>query len=209
MAMDGILLDFGNLDSTTKWYLVIAITLTILYAVMRPLRKKKDPLAYGGQRVGLASQRAVEHDMTNLLVQLSDMARQVTAQLDTRTAKLELLIKDADERLAALKEANAHAEHYNANTSTNTADRGANGNGRPHDADAAPSPFAPTPIVESPHGDVYSLADQKLSPQQIAQRLSRPQGEIELILALRERPPEAVQLALADAIKPKKRKNAR
>ena len=44
--------------------------------------------------------------MGNLLVELSEMARQVTAQLDTRTLKLETLLKDADQRIAALKEAN-------------------------------------------------------------------------------------------------------
>jgi hypothetical protein len=204
--MDGILLQVGNLDSTTKWLLVVAVALTIFYAVMRPMWKKKDPLSYGGQRVGLASQRAVEHDMTNLLVQLSDMARQVTAQLDTRTAKLELLIKDADERLAALQEATR-----NINSNGNRNGNG-NGNGHAHDDEAESPPSQPAPaspeFVESPHRNVYELADHKLTPQQIAQKLNRPQGEIELILALRERLPDPPQAALADAIKPRKRKKA-
>ncbi|HWE03379.1 MAG TPA: hypothetical protein VG326_13300 [Tepidisphaeraceae bacterium] len=198
--MDGMLLQFANLDSTTKWLLAAAVALTIFYAIMRPMRrKKKDPLAYGGQRVGLASQRAVEHDMTHLLVQLSDMARQVTAQLDTRTAKLEVLIKDADERLAALKEATAHV------ADSNVAGHG-DGNGRDVASPASEnSPAAPV-AADSRHVDVYDLADQKLTAQQIAQKLNRPQGEIELILALRERAPEAPLSALADAIKPRKKK---
>ena len=205
--MDGILLQVANLDSTTKWLLVVAVALTIFYAVMRPMRKKKDPLAYGGQRVGLASQRAVEHDMTNLLVQLSEMARQVTAQLDTRTAKLELLIKDADERLAALKEATKHQPNSNGNGNGNS---NGNGNGHPRNDQAESStsqpPAALPEIIESPHSNVYELADQKLTAQQIAQKLGRPQGEIELILALRERLPDPPHAALADAIKPRKRK---
>src|SRR5665213_4586253 len=169
---------------------------------MRPMRKKKDPLAYGGQRVGLASQRAVEHDMTNLLVQLSEMARQVTAQLDTRTAKLELLIKDADERLAALKDATKHQSNSNGGNGNGNSNGNGNGHARDDQAESPPSqPAAALPeVVESPHRNVYELADQKLTPQQIAQKLCRPQGEIELILALRERLPDPPQAALADAI---------
>jgi hypothetical protein len=205
--MDGILLDFTNLDSATKWYLVIAITLTILYAVMRPFRKKKkDPLSYGGQTVGLASQRAVERDMTNLLVQLSEMARQVTAQIDTRAAKLELLIRDADERLALLKEA---TQETNRNRNGHF-----NGNGNDHltsievAAASIPSLPAAMPERDSPHVEVYDLADRKMTPPQIALKLGRPQGEIELILALRERQPEPSYAETSEAIKPRKRKKA-
>src|SRR5665213_3691300 len=155
--MDGILLQVANLDSTTKWLLVVAVALTIFYAVMRPMRKKKDPLAYGGQRVGLASQRAVEHDMTNLLVQLSEMARQVTAQLDTRTAKLELLIKDADERLAALKDATKHQSNSNGGNGNGNSNGNGNGHARDDQAESPPSqPAAALPeVVESPHRNVY------------------------------------------------------
>ena len=94
---------FPNLDPTTRWLLIVAVGLTIFYAVMRPLRKKKDPLEKSPSRFGVASQRMVERDMSNLLVELSEMARQVTAQLDTRTLKLEMLLKEADEKNAALK----------------------------------------------------------------------------------------------------------
>jgi hypothetical protein len=41
--------------------------------------------------------------------------------------------------------------------------------------------------VDPRHAEVYRLADQGQTPQQIAQRLGRPSGEIELILALRAR----------------------
>jgi DNA-binding NarL/FixJ family response regulator len=41
--------------------------------------------------------------------------------------------------------------------------------------------------IDPRHVEVYRLADQGQSPHQIAQRLNRPSGEIELILALRAR----------------------
>jgi hypothetical protein len=168
--MDGVLLSISTLDTPTRWLLVVAVALTIFYAVMRPMRKKKDPLERSHAAPSLASQRAVERDMTQLLVELSEMARQVTAQLDTRTKKLELLLKEADEKIAILNDASRHSP--------------AGGNGSP-----APSLVTPpsAPEVDKRHLEIYDLSDQKLSPQQIATKLSRPRGEIDLILALRER----------------------
>ena len=172
IATDGILLTV-TLDGPTRWLLIIAVGLTIFYAVMRPMRKKKDPLGKSGNRPGLAGQRAVERDMSNLLVELSEMARQVTAQLDTRTLKLEMLLKEADERIAVLKELLRQAPA---------------GNGSAAAQQAAPAaPAADVPAIDPRHLAVYELADQKLAAAQIADRLGRPRGEVELILALRKR----------------------
>lgn len=168
-SMTGQLLQIQSLDTTTRWLIIGASVVTIAYAIFRPMMRKKDPLAKRPATNSLAGQRAVEHDMSNLLVELSAMARQITAQLDTRSAKLELLIKDADEKIAALRAATPQA---------------------------SPSPFAmpalipPKPEmreepVDSAHSEVYALADQGRSSREIAAQLGRPDGEIELILALR------------------------
>ena len=162
--MAGLLSDLTHLDPFQRWAIICAAALTILYAVMRPWRKRKDPLARAP--VSLSAQRQVEKQMTELLVELEQMARQMTAQLDTRSAKLELLIKEADERLAALRAAVA---------STIPGDTTFAGSAWP--AFACP----PDPL----HADVYDLADQGRSARQIAQQLGKPYGEIELILALR------------------------
>ena len=165
-AMDGYLLTLSQLDPFQKWSIICAAALTILYAVMRPLRKRKDPLARPVGALSLAGQREVEKQMTELLVELEKMARQMTAQLDTRTTKLELLIKEADAKLAALRE---------AATSANSP--------------SAAAMLAPPPpeIPDSRHSEVYLLAEQGHSARQIAQIMGRPYGEIELILALRGR----------------------
>jgi hypothetical protein len=165
-AMDGYLLSLSQLDPFQKWSIICAAALTILYAVMRPLRKKrKDPLSRTGGSLSLAGQREVEKQMTELLVELEKMARQMTAQLDTRAAKLELLIKEADARLQFLRDATAAAT--------------------PPTASATP-PSAPLPDPpDSRHGEVYTLAKQGHTARQIAQIMGRPYGEIELILALR------------------------
>jgi hypothetical protein len=144
------------------WAFVAVGTLTILYAVfVRPkMKEKKDPLS---RPLGLSRQRDVEKQMETLLVELSEMARQITAQIDTRSAKLEALIAEADEKIAALR--------------------------------ATPGPAGPAAVgrdvqiaaEDRRHAAIYELADAGLSAGQIAQRLSRPNGEVELILALRSR----------------------
>jgi hypothetical protein len=162
VAMDGQLLSLTQLDPFQKWSIICAAILTIVYAVMRPLRKRKDPLSRPPNSLSLASQREVEKQMTELLVELEQMARQMTAQLDTRAAKLEMLIKEADARLESLRQATAGP----------TTAAPAQGVSPTHDAQ------------DSRYAEVYLLAEQGHTPRQIAQIMGRPYGEIELILAL-------------------------
>ena len=175
--MDGYLLDLQSLDPFQKWTLICAAALTVLYADMRPFKKRKDPLARpGGGPLSLAAQREVERQMTELLVELEQMARKMTAQVDTRAARLELLIKDADEKIALFRSLAQGAPASHAGT----------------DDPAAPLPpvdIAPglAPAIDRRHAEVYELADSGLSARQIAQQLGRPYGEVELILAIRPR----------------------
>lgn len=190
------------------WWVAIAIGgIYVLYTVFSPFRRKrKDPLAKGPPTAGLAQQRAVERQMQNLLVELSEMARQVTAQLDTRSAKLQVLIDDADARLAALRSA----------VSTPTADAAEPPMFRPSparrpDADprddeatievpmfrtrpagpvAADGPPAAVAAeaagsASPPNEAVYALADRGRGAAEIARELGRPRGEVDLILLLR------------------------
>jgi DNA-binding NarL/FixJ family response regulator len=159
-----------DIDPVTKWAAIGLTIVTVMYAVIRPWFRKKDPLSKAPAYASLAQQRSVERQMQNVLVELSDMSRQITAQLDTRAAKLEALIREADEKIAAMKSAQSLS--------------------------AFPSAFPAStlpPLVDSPepspgdprHAEVYDLADQGRSSMEIAQQLNRPSGEIELILALR------------------------
>jgi len=109
------------------------------------------------------SSENLEREMATLLSELSDMARAIYQQLDERTARLESLIQAADERIEKLHRAQGEVP------ATETAQ-----------ADDGP------PAADPRHDQVYQLADEGVSPQQIAQRLGRPCGEIELILALRQ-----------------------
>ena len=150
--------------------------LALAYVVLRPmLKRKRDPLERAPAQTSMAQQRAVERQMETLLVDLTEMARQIGAQLDTRAARLEALIHEADERIAHLRAAGvgstAHdSSHCGIPTPPPT-----------HETAAS----APASIASPHHAEVYALADEGRGAKEIAAELNRPSGEIELILALR------------------------
>ena len=177
-----------------QWMLVCVAVLVTVYFVMRSGRRKKaDPLARPASAAGLAQQRAVERQMQNLLVELSEMARQITAQLDTRATKLALLIDDADEKAAMLQRL---LDQYRAAL---TAPPPPAPPPPPAVPPAAAPPTPPEPAAFEPslalvneadarNDQIYALADQGLSAAAIAHQLDRHHGEVELIIALRPSP---------------------
>lgn len=174
-------IQFSKGDSTQLVVLAVGILAT-LYLVMRGRAKGKrnDPLDRKPMPFGVSQQRQIERDISNLMVEMLQTAQQMTAQLDTRAMRLEVLMKEADGKLAALKAATA------ARPAVAEAEENQN-------ISKIPQPPAKAPVVaekpETPpdprHGDVYALADQGRSPVEIAHHLNRPNGEVELILALR------------------------
>lgn len=165
-------------SESQQWIAIAVGILGLSYLLLRPRfgKKKRDPLA-SAPRASLSQQRSLEREMNNLVVELSEMARQITAQLDTRAARLELLIDEADRKIAELERlgGGGGGDHRPAAT-VSPADAANGGRG---------APVASTSQTDPRHAEVYALADQGLSPHEIAQRLNRPNGEIELILALR------------------------
>jgi hypothetical protein len=164
-----------------QWVIYAMLAVCIVYVVVRPMmRKKKDPMEKP-MNFSLSEQRAVERQMSDLLVELSEMARKVTAQLDTRSRKLEMLIEDADRKIEELKRLTGEKQSSSAAAAASRWDEGAReGNRR----SAAP-PASEEPMLNARYSAIYDLADQGRTAQEIAHELDRPQGEVELILALR------------------------
>lgn len=189
-TMSGLLGDVRQLDSNNSMiYIGLGVAGLIYVFVIRPMMRKRDPLDRAPTFASAAQQRATERQMQSLLVELQEMARQVTAQLDTRSAKLEMLIQQADQRLAALQSAHSNGTHLPpANRMNET-----NGDVPPMiEAEVIPPPRMemppppPTPDpVDPAHAEIYMLADEGWSATEIASKLNRPRGEVELILALR------------------------
>jgi hypothetical protein len=209
-----------TLTQTQRNYIALGVAgLCVTYLLFRSRwRRKADPLARDNTAsssagTGLAQQRAVERQMQQLLVELSEMTRQVTAQLDTRAAKLELLIHEADEKLAALESARKNepsarrdlvlfdGPRLTLGESNHDPDATDGSNSAPHPGAASAEPSRErerqhddqhareepniATLPDPRHAEIYALADEGRPASEIAQRLGRPSGEIELILALR------------------------
>jgi hypothetical protein len=136
----------------------LGVTALLVWLLVRASRHR-DPLSRETPTLSLSQQRAVERDISALMNDLAEMAREVGKELDRRSARLEQLIREADKRL----------ERFSENSVAST-----------------PAPPAGEPI-DPRHVEIYTLADQGVAMQEIAQRLKRPNGEVELILALRPR----------------------
>jgi len=148
-----------------------------------------------------------------LMSQLADLSRQINGQIDTRIAKLELLIGEADLTIDKLKKLTSNDTHQIGNSDDQLKQDGIETlrkiSEKYHQIDL-------TQPTEHPHSDlennsesetpnhadntkdrkpnrsdillenqqILRLSQQGMSPIEIAQELNRPIGEIELILAL-------------------------
>jgi hypothetical protein len=182
---------------STQWIVLSVGVLAIVYLLMRGRARLKDPLdpvsrAARPRLMSPAEQRGVERDMSNLLIELSEMARQVSAQLDTRAAKLDLLIREADQKIRQLRQLTGEQAPAADGEPDEPASSAPLETWSPPDAQPAtpePSPADAGTAEESDprHARIYAMADAGHSAQDIAREIGRPSGEVELILALRPR----------------------
>jgi hypothetical protein len=122
----------------------------------------------------LHDERGATRDLEAVMMELDQLSRQIHGRLDTKLAKLEALIRDADQRIEKL----ARLQRASAGEPTIDVTLEPEAPGRP--ADPPPPPAEP-----NSHEAVYRFADSGLKPVEIASELGRNTGEIELILSLR------------------------
>jgi len=148
---------------------MVAFGLALMFFAGR--RRRSDNPAAARQQAqariaSLRNQQSMRDDLERLLVELQDLSRQITNHIDTRFCKLQVLIKEADEKIRQLQAMGVGKAA-----------------GGPR-ADAMDSAAADEP-VDPERQAIYDLADQGKSPVEIAQATGKTTGEIELILSLR------------------------
>lgn len=192
--MSGALAQSWSWPTDPSVYAFAVAILATGYVYLKARRKsRRDPLAGPPPFSSLAAQRRIENQMTELLVELEKMARQMNAQLDTRAAKLEELIRQADERLAALEQAERSlAERQSASalrlrpadgSDVSLGPPGEGESGVAEEEEAFPSPIP----IDPRHAQVYRLVDEGRDVHEIARELRQPVGEVELIIKLCQR----------------------
>jgi hypothetical protein len=148
----------------------------------------------------LRQEQGVRRDLDSLMVEIEEMAKRLSHQLDAKAVRLEQLIEDADHRLTRLRHVAERLENapHNAKEINPASTAEAGGERASHQADptdllSASAPAPPHANEASPHAaadpltrSVYALADEGYDAQEIATRLKEHTGKVELILALRE-----------------------
>lgn len=103
----------------------------------------------------------MRRNMESLLIELQELSRKINAEIDTRYAKLEAAIQDADRRIAALSRLSRSSTAEKSEKPSTDSDHAVR------------------------HAIIYELADAGFTPVEIAKDLGKSTGEVELILNLR------------------------
>lgn len=172
-----VLLALAGLSSTQAVLLAMALvglTIVMLSTRKRIAKSRQPPGASMRRRYEQAQERnKTGRDIETVMVELDQLARQVHGRLDTRFAKLEMIIRDADERIENL------SRLVRAAQGSPTLDLTL------EEAVPDPPPLEEKDIDDERHAPIYRLADSGLAAAEIALEVDRTTGEIELILSLR------------------------
>ncbi len=163
----------GETEPRSDWLpsvlLAAAVVLLVMVVLGKSRRKaiarSREIVATPQERLAELRHRA-EHDagIEARVAEAADQIRELTALLDTRIQTLDVLIQQADERIERMQPSAAQQPAAPAN-----------GAARAHE----------TTTADGQKRAIYELADQGLTPAEIASRLDQHAGKVELILALR------------------------
>ncbi len=141
-------------------WVIFGVVLILATLFLRRARTKRRP-ASAESRAGLQgrlhNQRRIEQardDIEELMVHLEEVSREICGQIDTRFAKLQHAIQEADAKLAALRQGAGEADLDD---------------GEP---------------LDPAHAEICRRAADGQDAVTIARELGMPVGEVELILSL-------------------------
>ena len=164
--------------------LLIGGLLLIVASLMFGIRKRKkntDARPTPDEEIEHRRQvRGLRGDLEQIMVEIEQLAKRMGTQLDAKAMHLEMLMREADQKIETLKRLKEDREPVQTTTppadpwGTNPMDETQDTASEPNDANE--------PMARS----VYALADTGMDATQIAQKLAEHVGKIELILALRE-----------------------
>ncbi|NLF30202.1 MAG: hypothetical protein GX591_04850, partial [Planctomycetes bacterium] len=144
-------------------WVIIGMVVIIATLFLRRARTKRAPAgaeARAGLQGNLHNQRRIEQardDIEELMVHLEEVSREICGQIDTRFAKLQHAIREADAKLAALRQASC---------------------------DQPEGPAGADDALDPAHAEICRRGAAGQSAAAIARELGMPVGEVELILSL-------------------------
>lgn len=196
-------------EEVAPYVLILGLILVTASLMMKLAKRKRggssanggDPKVTGAERLEkLRQEQGVRRDLDSLMVEIEEMAKRLSHQLDAKAVRLEQLIEDADHRLIRLRHVAERLEAAQQGDAETPASPVSQSSGEtpappPQDGDLlstsapaareakdAPPPDGDDPLTRS----VYALADEGYDAKAIAGRLQEHTGKVELILALRQ-----------------------
>lgn len=176
-----LLLAEGTGERNYGLYAVMLCAIVLMTIAVRRRQREgfgKAAARQRGRLEDLAGQRGVRDDMEQLLGELQELSRRINAQIDTKYAKLEAAIADADRRIEAMERLTRMASGR-PGVDVTIADES------PAHGEVEAEPPTPADAAAGRYAAVYELADAGKNPVEIARTLGRTPGEVELILSLR------------------------
>ncbi|MGE4157517.1 MAG: hypothetical protein AB7F75_00290 [Planctomycetota bacterium] len=149
--------------------IVLGLFIFCIWVPSRRRRLKVERQAYDEQQ-RVQNEKRVKESVEGLMVELAETGRTLLGRLETKTALLQELLAQADKSIARLEALEA---------------RRSEGGREP----VSPSKPDPTGHHSSRHAEIFSLAAQGFSHEDIVAKTGRPSGEVELILGLKRPTP--------------------
>ena len=152
-----------------------ALTLVMLSTRRRIRKSQRQKVTDPRPRVSsaLREQNQAARNLEEVMLELDELSRQIHGRLDTKLVRLEVVIRDADQRIDLLSRLLQRTE-------------GLSGTEIAIDQEVSTdSPSRLDGTDDARHSEIFSLADAGRSPLEIARETGKTTGEIELILALR------------------------
>lgn len=143
---------------------IVLIIGTLFIARSRSRRRDSSVDGRAGAQARMHNSRLASQareDIDELMIRLEELSREICGQIDTRFAKLEHAITEADAKLAALRAATGTAVTM-----------------------ATPQTTVPDVSLDPKHAEICRRAQSGQPNLTIAREMDMPIGEVELILSL-------------------------
>lgn len=158
--------------------MVVAAVIGLTLVVFSRLRRRRTTSPSSAeylrelQEIGRKESTSPVRDVEEVMVQLDEMARRIHGRLDMKLATLEMLIRDADQRIEKLSRVlQPQSSPLKVDVTIGTE----NPETEPESRKA----------IDAVQASIFRLADGGYSALQIAKETGRTIGEVDLILALR------------------------
>ena len=167
----------------------LILIISSIFISMRKRRRNASTRVTAREHVERLKQKhAIKNDLESTMVEIEELGKRLSSQLDSKTIALEKAIEDAELRIIQLNQLINSAQHTTPPSPSQPPIP------NPPQQPQSTQPPSPTPqpllsttdIRQSDPDLICRLADQGLSAQQISQKTGELLGKIELILALRE-----------------------